>query len=41
MVKGHKTKYLSTTKDGVKTRPASGKDGDMSKGQIGQLPLSN
>jgi hypothetical protein len=36
-----RTKNISTTKDGVKTRPASGKDGDMSKGQIGKLPLSN
>jgi hypothetical protein len=32
---------MSTTKDGVRTRPASGKEEDMSKGEIGKLPLSN
>jgi hypothetical protein len=36
-----RTKNICTTKDGVKTRPASGKEEDLSKGQIGKLPLSN
>jgi hypothetical protein len=27
-----RTKNISTTKDGLKTRPASGKEEDMSKG---------
>jgi hypothetical protein len=36
-----RTKNISTTKDGVKTRLASGKEEDMSKGQICKLPLSN
>jgi hypothetical protein len=36
-----RTKNISATKDGVKTRPASGKEKDMSKGQISKLPLSN
>jgi hypothetical protein len=36
-----RTKDISTTKDGVKTRPASGKEEDTSKGQIGKLPFSN
>jgi hypothetical protein len=36
-----RTKNISTTKDGVKTRPASGKEEDMSKVHIGKLPLSN
>jgi hypothetical protein len=36
-----RTKNISTTKDGFKTRPASGKEEDMSKGQIGKLPLLN
>jgi hypothetical protein len=31
---------MSTIRDGVKTRPASGKEEDMSKDQIGKLPLS-
>jgi hypothetical protein len=36
-----RTKNISTTKDGVKTRPTSEKEEDLSKGQIGKLPLSN
>jgi hypothetical protein len=35
------TKDISTTKDGVKTRPADEKEGGTSKGQIGKHPLSN
>jgi hypothetical protein len=38
---GIRTMDLSTTKDGVKTRPASEKEEGTSKGQIGKLPLSN
>jgi hypothetical protein len=38
---GIKIKNISTTKDGVKTRLASGKEKDMSKGQISKLPLSS
>jgi hypothetical protein len=38
---GIRTKDISTTKDGVKARPASGKEEDTSKGQMGKLPLSN
>jgi hypothetical protein len=34
---GIRTKDISTTKDGVKTRPASEKEEDTSKGQIGKL----
>jgi hypothetical protein len=37
----HKTKDISTIKDGVKIGPANGKGEGMSKGQIGKLPLSN
>jgi hypothetical protein len=40
-VNRHKTKDISTIKDGVKIGPASGKEDDPSKGQIGKLPLSN
>jgi hypothetical protein len=40
-VNRHKTKDISTTKDGVKTGPASGKEEGTSKGQIGKQPLSN
>jgi hypothetical protein len=36
-----RTKNINTTKDGVKTRPISGKGGGTSMGQIGNLPLSN
>ena len=36
-----RTKNINTTKDGVKTRPANGKEEGTSKGQIGKLPLSN
>jgi hypothetical protein len=36
-----RTKDINTIKDGVKTRPAGGKEKDMSKGHIGKLPLSN
>jgi hypothetical protein len=38
---GIRTKDISTTKYGVKTRPASEKGEGTSKGQIGKLPLSN
>jgi hypothetical protein len=38
---GIRTKDISTTKDGVKTGPANGKEEGTSKGQIGKLPLSN
>jgi hypothetical protein len=37
----HKTKDISTIKDGVKTGPANRKGEGTSKGQIGKLPLSN
>ena len=40
-VNKHKTKDMSTIKDGVKTGPASGKGEGTSKGQIGKLSLSN
>ena len=40
-VNRHKTKDISTTKDGVKIGPANGKGEGTSKGQIGKLPLSN
>jgi hypothetical protein len=36
-----RTKDISTTKDEVQTRYASGKEEDTSKGQIGKLSLSN
>jgi hypothetical protein len=36
-----RTKDICTTKGGVQTRFASGKEEDTSKGQIGKLPLSN
>jgi hypothetical protein len=36
-----RTKNISTTKDGVKTRPTNGKGEGTSKGQIGKLPLLN
>jgi hypothetical protein len=39
-VNRHKTKDISTIKDGVKTGPASEKGEDTPKGQIGKLPLS-
>ena len=39
-VNRHKTKDISTIKDGVKTRPANEKEEDTSKGQMGKLPLS-
>jgi hypothetical protein len=35
------TKDISTTKDGVKTRPADEKERGTSKGQIGKQSLSN
>jgi hypothetical protein len=38
---GIRTKNINTTKDGVKTGPANGKEEGTSKGQIGKLPLSN
>jgi hypothetical protein len=34
-------KDMSTTKDGVKIGPASGKEEGTSKDQMGKLPLSN
>jgi hypothetical protein len=40
-VNRHKTKDMSTIKDGVKSEPANGKGEGTSKGQIGKLPLSN
>jgi hypothetical protein len=40
-VNGHKTKDISAIKDGVKTRPTSEKEEDMSKGQISKLSLSS
>jgi hypothetical protein len=36
-----RTKDISPTKDGVKTRPTSGKEEDTPKGQVGKSPLSN
>jgi hypothetical protein len=36
-----RTKNINTTKDGVKTRPANGKEEGTSKGHIGKLLLSN
>ena len=35
------TKGISTTEDGVKTRPANGKGGGTPMGQIGKSPLLN
>ena len=35
------TKDISTTKDGVKTRPTDEKEGGTSNGQMGKQPLSN
>jgi hypothetical protein len=40
-VNRHKTKDISTIKDGVKTEPANEKGEGVSKVQIGKLPLSN
>jgi hypothetical protein len=40
-VNRHKTKDISTIKDGVKTGPANGKGEGASKGQLGKFPLSN
>jgi hypothetical protein len=40
-VNRHKTKDMSTMKDGVKTGPASEKEKGTLKGQIGKLPHSN
>jgi hypothetical protein len=40
-VNRHKTKDMSTLKDGVKTEPSNGKGEGTSKSQIGKLPLSN
>jgi hypothetical protein len=40
-VNGHRNKGYKYLKDGVKTRPASGKEEDTSKGHIGKFPLSN
>jgi hypothetical protein len=40
-VNRHKTKNISTIKDGVKTEPVNEKGEGVSKGQIGKLPLSN
>ena len=40
-VNRHKTKDMSTIKDGVKTGPSNGKGDGTSKGQIGKLLLSN
>jgi hypothetical protein len=39
-VNGHRNKGYKYLKDGVKTGPASGKEEDTSKGQIGKFPLS-
>jgi hypothetical protein len=36
-----RTKDISTTEDGVKIGPTSGKGEGTSKGQIGKLPLPN
>jgi hypothetical protein len=38
---GIRTNDINTTKDGVKTRPTSGKGEGTSKGQIGKLLLPN
>jgi hypothetical protein len=40
-VNRHKTKDISTIKDGIKTGPANGKGEGTSKGQINKLSLSN
>jgi hypothetical protein len=40
-VNRHKTKDMSTIKDGVKIGPVNGKGQGTSKGQISKLPLSN
>jgi hypothetical protein len=40
-VNRHKTKDISTVKDGVKIGPINGKGEGTSKGQIGKQPLSN
>ena len=40
-VNRHKTKDISTIKDGVRTGLTNGKGEGTSKGQIGKLPLSN
>jgi hypothetical protein len=40
-VNGHKTKDMSTIKDGVKIGPINEKGHGTSKGQISKLPLSN
>jgi hypothetical protein len=40
-VNRHKTKDISTIEDGVKTGHASGKEEDMSKGQISKFSLSS
>jgi hypothetical protein len=37
----HKTKDISTIKDGVKMGPVNGNGEGTSKGQMGKLPLSN
>jgi hypothetical protein len=40
-VNRHKTKDISTIKDGFKIGPTNGKGEGTSKGQTGNLPLSN
>jgi hypothetical protein len=40
-VNRHRTKDISTIKDGVNTWPANGKGKGTSKGQTGKLLLSN
>jgi hypothetical protein len=40
-VNRHKTKDISTIKDGFKTGHVNGKGQGKSKGQISKLPLSN
>jgi hypothetical protein len=40
-VNKHKTKVISTIKDGVKIGPANGKGEGTPKGQIDKQPLSN
>jgi hypothetical protein len=40
-VNRHKTKDMSTIKNGVKMGPINGKGQGTSKGQISKLPLSN
>jgi hypothetical protein len=40
-VNKHKTKDISTIKDGVKIGPANEKGEGVSKGQTGRFPLSN